>query len=152
MVHFLSMFAMLICYADDCGLWYPITDENRDTIVDTIDKDLASLLVWADDNKTTFEPSKTHFTLISNRTSNRFNLSFPFPRIMFGDNPVKRKPEVKLVGFLFDERMTWSGMVAANAKKARCRLGMLAGLRHLLDDTNMETMYCTFISPTPPTA
>ena len=69
MEHFLSFLCMLICYADDCGLWYAITELNRHHIVDTINADLASLLQWSDDNKTTFEPSKTHFTLISNRTA-----------------------------------------------------------------------------------
>ena len=108
MESFLSSFAMLICYADDCGLWYPITDENRLTIVDQINKDLDSLLVWADDNNTTFEPSKTHFTLISKRTSKKFDLCFPFPRIMFDGVPVKREKAVKLVGYMFDEELTWS--------------------------------------------
>ena len=147
MEFFLSSLAMLICYADDCGIWYPITDANRDTIVDMINADLASLLIWGEDNMTTFEPSKTHFTLISNRTANRFNLCFPFPRLMFGGALVKRKPAVKLVGYMFDEKMTWSGMIEANAKKARQRIGMLSRLRHLLDDRNMQTMYCTFIRP-----
>jgi hypothetical protein len=54
---------------------------------------------------------------------------------------------VKLVGFLFDEKMTWAGMIAGIAKKARQRIGMLTRLRPLLDDQNMETMYTTFIRP-----
>jgi hypothetical protein len=145
--YLLSKLAMLICYADDCGLWYPITPENYHSIVHSINSDLASLLDWGEDNKTTFEPTKTHFTLISNKTTNRFNLCFPFPRIVFDGALVKRKPAVKLVGYLFDERMTWSGMISAMAKKARMRLGMLSRLRHLLDDRNMECMYCTFIRP-----
>ena len=56
---------------------------------------------------------------------------------------MKRKPAVKLVGFLFDERLTWSGMIDAMAKKARMRMGMLTRLRHLLDDRNMYV--CMFI-------
>jgi hypothetical protein len=147
MESFLSSFAMLICYADDCGLWYPITDENRLTIVDQINKDLDSLLVWADDNNTTFEPSKTHFTLISKRTSKKFDLCFPFPRIMFDGVPVKRKKAVKLVGYTFDEELTWSEMIATKAKKARMRLGMLSKLRRFLDDANMKLMYTSFIRP-----
>jgi hypothetical protein len=100
MEFFLSKLAMLICYASDCGIWYAITASNKHTIVKTINNDLEQLLVWGEDNKTTFEPTKTHFTLISNR----FNLCFPFPRIMFDGAPNKRKPAVKLVGYLFDEK------------------------------------------------
>ena len=44
MEHFLSFLAMLICYADDWGLWYAITEENRHSIVNTIDAGLAALL------------------------------------------------------------------------------------------------------------
>ena len=147
MEYFLSLLALLFCYADDCGIWYAITDENRDYIVHKINEDLESLLVWGADNKTAFAPSKTHFTLISNKTKNKFDLCFPYPRLMFGGVPVKRKPAVKLVGFMFDERMSWAGMIAGIAKKARQRLGMLTRLRPLLDDQNMETMYTTFIRP-----
>ena len=80
---FLSAFAMLIAYADDCGLWYPITDQNKRTIVSQINADLESLMTWGHDNKTTFEPSKTHYTLISKKTRSKFNLCFPFERLVF---------------------------------------------------------------------
>lgn len=62
---------MLICYADDAGVWYEITDENRDTIVLTVNRDMENVLEWARDNKTTFEPSKTHFALISRKGSKK---------------------------------------------------------------------------------
>ena len=38
-------------------------------------------------------------------------------------------------------------MISANAKKARCRIGMLCKLRHVLDDDNMKNMYVSFIRP-----
>ena len=144
---FLSAFAMLIAYADDCGLWYPITDQNKHTIVNQINADLESLVAWGHDNKTTFEPSKTHYTLISKKKKNKFNLCFPFERLVFGGALVKRKKAVKLVGYTFDETMSWSTMIGAMAKKARVRVGMLCKLRHVLDDDNMEKMYTSFIRP-----
>ena len=145
--YLLSKADMLICYADGCGLWYPITPENKESVVHSINSDLVFLLEWGEDNRTAFEPSKTHFTLISNKASNKFSFYFPNPRIVFDGALVKRKPAVKLVGYLFDEKMTWSGMISAMAKKARMRLGMLSRLRHLLDDQNMQCIYCTFIRP-----
>ena len=66
---YLSALTMLICYADDCGVRYEITDGNRDSIVRSINADLRDVLVWAESNKTTFEPTKTHFTLISRKIS-----------------------------------------------------------------------------------
>ena len=102
-------------------------------------------LAWWGDNKTTFEPTKVHFILMSNKTLNRFNLCFPFTRIMFDRFPIKRKPAVKLVGYLFDQKLTRSSMIVTNTKKARIWLGALSQFRHLLDDKNIETIYCTFI-------
>ena len=90
--------------------------------------DLESLMVWARDNKTTFEPMKPHYTLISKKTTNKFDLCFPFERIVFDGALVKRKKEVKLLGYTFDETMSWSGMIGAIAKKARMRMSMLRKL------------------------
>jgi hypothetical protein len=109
-------------------------------IVNQINADLESLMVWARDNKTLFEPTKTHHTLISKRTTNKFGVCFPFESIVFDGALVKRKREVKLVGYTFDEEMSWSGMIGAIAKKARMRMGMLRKLRYVLDDRNMELM------------
>ena len=100
------------------------------------------------DNKTAFAPSKAHFTLIPNKTTNKLNLCSPHPRLTFGGIPVKRKNAVKLVGFLFDMMTIWTGMIAGIAKKARQRIGMLTRLRPLLDDQSMETMYTAGLRPT----
>ena len=70
------------------------------------------------DNNTTFEPSKTHSTLISKLTSKKFDLCFPCPRLMFDGTPVKRKQSVKLVEYVFEEQMAWGEMIVAIAKKA----------------------------------
>ena len=64
MESFLSVLAMLACYADDCGLWYKITEENILTVIAQINKDLESLMGWPRDNNTTFKPSKTHFAQV----------------------------------------------------------------------------------------
>ena len=61
--YYLSSLAMLICYADGCGGWCEITHENRDSIVGSINADLRGVLVWAESNKTTFEPTKTYLTV-----------------------------------------------------------------------------------------
>ena len=108
-------------YADDCGLWYEIDDTNRDVIVSIINNNLQSLVQWGQRKLTTFEPSKTTYTVISRRR-NPFD---PFERstgIQMGGAQVKRVDEVKLVGFLFDAKLTF-------AKKARRRLGALRRLK-----------------------
>ena len=59
---------------------------------------------------------------------------------------MKRVDEVKLVGFTFDAKLTFSSMVDKLAKKARCRLGALRRrLKPMLDQGNMKQMYIMFI-------
>ena len=131
-------------YADDCGLWYEIDDDNRDVIVSIINIDLQSLVMWGQGNLTTFEPDKTTYTIIS-RKRDPFD---PFERsagIMMGGAQVKRVDEVKLVGFLFDTKLTFSSMIDKLAKKARCRLGALRRLKPMLDKSNLKQMYTMFI-------
>ena len=66
---------------------------------------------------------------------------------MFEGVEIEYKPQLKLVGYIFDEKLTWAAMIDSLAKKARSRLGMLTRLRGLLDDRNMMTMYTSFIRP-----
>ena len=58
---------------------------------------------------------------------------------------VERVDEVKLVGFLFDTKLTFSSMIDKLAKKARCRLGALRRLKPVLDQANLMQMYIMFI-------
>ena len=53
---------------------------------------------------------------------------------------------MKLVGFLFDTKLTFSSMIDKLAKKARCRLGALRRLKPMLDKPNLKQMYTMFRS------
>ena len=46
-------------FADDCGLWYEVTQDNYDIITTIINSDLERLVKWGERNHTTFEPEKT---------------------------------------------------------------------------------------------
>ena len=135
-------FGELLCYADDLSLWYEISDDNRDVILDRINADLASLLVWGADNRTTFEPTKTYSMLVSLRRSTRFE---GLDELRMGDRVIKQVSQMKLVGFIFDSKMTWGPMVDMLAKKARCKLGAIRRLRPYLDSQNLKLMYTAFV-------
>jgi hypothetical protein len=145
-----GLVGQLFCYADDSGIWYPVTDENRSSIIDTINDDLQKLRLWGIENKTTFEPEKNCMMVISNK-----RVPFDPTGIVFDERrpdmigvagiPVKQVKSLKLVGFLFDCKLTWGPMIDAIAKKARIRLGALRRLRPLLNDSNMKTMYIMFV-------
>lgn len=59
---------------------------------------------------------------------------------MFDGVPIQQKEAVKLVGYTFDEELSWAQMISDKAKKARQRLGMLCRLRQVLFNENMRAM------------
>ena len=86
---------------------YVIAESNRDTIIDTINADLQALLGWGADNRTTFEPKKTHMMVVSKKKSKAFD---PTGIVMSG-RPVGQVKTMKLVGFTFDAKLNWGAMV-----------------------------------------
>jgi hypothetical protein len=143
MDQWISKLDELICYADDSGLWYEITAENTDYMIQGINADLESLMEWGRDNKTTFEADKTAMMLVSNKRR-----PFDITGIRIGGFPVKQVEDLKLVGYLFDQKMTFGPMVSKLAKKARSRVAALRRIKHLLSAENLKVMYTMFVRST----
>jgi hypothetical protein len=131
----------LYCYADDTTLWYEVSDANRDHVIDQINSDLRLIWDWGIENRTTFEPTKTHYLLISDKKSLKFDAS----GIVFGDKPVGQVSELKIVGFYFESKMKWGVMVKKLAQKGRSRLAAMFRMKHSLSSENLELMYKAFI-------
>ena len=132
------------CYADDCGIWYEITDDNRDVVVAIVNTDLERLIEWGRENMTTFEPEKTSYCIISRR-KNPFDPYEASTGIRMGGLLVDRVDELKLVGYLFDSKLTFAGMVDKQARKARSRLAAVRRLKPMLDCSNIQLMYTMFV-------
>jgi hypothetical protein len=139
----ISLSGIVFCYADDSGLWYRVTLENRSSIVDTINSDLRALMIWGNDNKTTFEPAKTSMMVVSQKRT-----PFDPSGIVMDGVAVETVSEMKLVGFTFDSKMRWGAMIDRAASKARTRLAALRRLSGLLDARNLRTMYMMFVRST----
>jgi hypothetical protein len=73
---------------------------------------------------------------------------FDLTGIEMGGFPVKQVKQLKLVGYLFDQKMTFGPMVSKLAKKARSRVGALRRIRHLLSVGNLKLMYTMFVRST----
>ena len=58
-----------------------------------------------------------------------------------GGLQVEQVSEVKLVGFLFDSKLTFSSMIDKLARKARTRVAALRRLKPMLDNENLKLMY-----------
>ena len=143
MDQWISDLGELICYADDSGMWYEITADNRNDLVQGVNADLQSLLDWGLDNKTTFEADKTAMMLVSNK-----KVPFDLSGMKMGGFPVKQEKQLKLVGYLFDQKMSFGPMIHKLAKKARSRVAALRRIKHLLSPSNLKLMYTMFVRST----
>ena len=111
-------------------------------VIGHINSDLERLLVWGVDNKTAFEPTKTFSMLVSLKRSLRFS---GMGGIKMAGSAIKEVSQMKLVGFLFDAKLTWGPMIDRLAKKARSKLGALRRLKPFLDSKNMKLLYTSFV-------
>ena len=139
----LDLVGDLMCYADDCSLVYVIDESNRSTVVANVNRDLALLEDWGVEWHVSFEPTKTHSIVIS-----RKDTPFVASGVRFMDEEIGAVEEMKLVGFIFDCKMTMAPMVDHVARKARAKLAAICRLRQHLDDKNLEQMYKAFVRST----
>jgi hypothetical protein len=142
----LDLFAMLFSYADDCTLFYEITDENARSIVAQANSDLKQLEQWGIQWLVSFEPTKTHIFVASRKSKEN---TFDPSGISFMGNLIEQVKDVKIVGFIFDEKMTMEKMLKHVSKKAKTKLGAIKRLSHHLDSGNLEVMYKAFVSVLP---
>ena len=136
----LDIYGLLISYADDCSLLYEVTDQNREILIDDINGDLQKLEEWGVLWHVSFAPDKTHSLLVSRRHS-----PFDISGIHFMSEPVGEVKEMKLVGFILDNKWTFEPMLKHVSKKGRSKLGAIFRLRHHLDSANLEIMYKSFV-------
>ena len=139
----LDLNGILLSYADDCSLFYRISASNKDAITDAVNADLAALESWGIEWHVSFEPSKTHSLVISRKRSP----SKPYDPsgISFMGKPIGQVAQMKLVGFIFDEKMTMKPMIGHVARNDRKKLNAICRLKRHLDAKNLEQMYKAFV-------
>ena len=126
----------LIAYADDLGILYEVTKDNKHCIIDEVNADFKKLEAWGIEWKVTFAADKTYGCLLS-RKKEPFDVS----GIRFMGKSVEFVKELKLVGFIFDEKITMAPMVKKASKKGRSKIAALFRLKPFLVSYNLETMY-----------
>jgi hypothetical protein len=141
----LQVLSELFNYADDSALW--IEFDGLDDLIRAIDQannDLQALLLWGDSINLTFESAKNTCMIVS-RTHQDFSKTLEQHPIMMEGDVVRRVSEIKLVGFVFDEKLTWTKMISQLASRARSQLGALFRMRPVMNDANLATMYKAFV-------
>ena len=81
--------------------------------------------------------------VVSNKNASAFDPT----GIVMGRHEVEQLEELKLMGYIFDEALSWEPMIGALAKKVRARTDDIRRMSRSLDSENMLTMYSAFGRP-----
>ena len=96
-----------ISYADDTTLI--VTGSNIDDVRNNLDTSLKDCVEWFNNNRLVINTSKTNTMVITNNVQLR-NLENN-PLVMIDDKYIPRVPELKILGILIDESLSWNAHI-----------------------------------------
>ena len=91
-----------IMFADDTNLFY--SNENIDTLFETVNKELVNINVWFQANKLSLNIKKTKFVLFHKPRER--NIPKDLPILKINDVELKRENSLKFLGVIVDENLT----------------------------------------------
>ena len=89
-------------FADDTNIYYE--EENLNALQKTVNKELKKVKLWLDVNKLSLNIDKTNF-IIFKSAQHSFSEMI---NIKIGNLPVKKTCDVKFLGILLDENLSWN--------------------------------------------
>ena len=132
-----------ISYADDTTLI--VTGSNIDDVRNNLDTSLKDCVEWFNNNRLVINTSKTNTMVITNNVQLR-NLENN-PLVMIDDKYIPRVPELKILGILIDESLSWNAHIKYLCSKVNPKIALLHRLRQFLPQDTLNTLYITLIQP-----
>ncbi|CAB0039264.1 unnamed protein product [Trichogramma brassicae] len=123
-------------YADDFTIFSSGPASEAEAIISRINEDLARISAWAVDNGLSINVRKTQAAWIGSRGFIARMRSVPTSPLILDGEPINLRDNIKLLGVVLDETLSWRAQVTAAAN--RC-FAALARLRHHRDCLPRET-------------
>ena len=124
-------------FADDTSMSQ--SSSNLTEIETVLNKDLDSILDWANSWKVQFNPQKTELLLFSNTESHL--------ELKFGNSTITPSSSHKHLGLTFSPDSKWHIHIDNVCKSALKEINMLRKLKYTLSRKSLDKMYNTFILP-----
>ena len=130
-------------YADDTTLYMLVrTDDCTATQSASLQQSLTALHAWGQKRKVQCEPTKSQCTTIS-----RHQLQQQLPSPVFGDQQVPHDHQLKLLGVLFDDRLSYRAHLRQVSLRANSHLSLLRKASKNLSTAGRITTYHGFVRP-----
>ena len=131
--------AQTILFADDMTIY--VTGSNLETLTHTVNLELEKLNHWCLSNRLTINVNKTCFMLFSNK---KINLS---PLLKINNSIIKRTNQLKFLGVMYDDKLTFKFHTQNLAKKMSRFTAMLNQLRDFMPCEILKCLYHAHIYP-----
>ena len=122
-----------------------VTGSNIDDVRNNLDTSLKDCVEWFNNNRLVINTSKTNTMVITNNVQLR-NLENS-PLVMIDDKYIPRVPELKILGILIDESLSWNAHIKYLCSKVNPKIALLHRLRQFLPQDTLNTLYITLIQP-----
>jgi exonuclease III len=131
-----------LLFADDTNLL--MSGRSCDDVMARINPELSNLSMWFCANKLSLNVTKTNYILFGSKRSFIPNNNF---RIIINNSDIVRVHEVKFLGVLIDEELSWKSHTASVAAKLSRNVGVLYKLKSVIDKNTLLTLYYALIQP-----
>jgi hypothetical protein len=130
-------------FADDTTVF--ATADTDNDLYDTMNSELLHLTNWFHANLLSLNVKKTNYIIFS--SSRRKVQDDPSKIISINNIPIKRVPQVKFLGIIMDEHLTWHAHINLVKNKIAKSTGVIRRLKATLPPNTLRTLYNTFILP-----
>ena len=95
-------------FADETSLFYSGKDIH--SLFNTVNNEMSNISYWFNSNKLSLNADETKFTLF-HKVRQTDNIPLVLPSLKINNTLITRVDEIKFLGFLFDENLTWKNHI-----------------------------------------
>jgi hypothetical protein len=127
-------------FADDTLL--TVVSDNLEDAIEKINEDLKILYDWINYNNLALNINKTKYMIITRKHLNAENVD-----VKIGGVEIERVPELKYLGVIIDEKLSFSAHLKYIKKKLNVKLAMFRKMSFKLDFSTKVLLYKSLIGP-----
>ena len=126
-------------FADDTALL--LTDSNLTTLNKKVNSEFSKIENWLNANKLSLNYSKTKYLLYTPKSKDSQLYDFT---VKTKGIKLERCKTAKYLGVILDEKLNWEPQIKHLKQKLSQSLGIIAKMRHYLNQKNMISLYYAF--------
>ena len=129
-------------FADDTNLF--LSHKNIKNLFLTANKELRNIHEWFKSNKLSLNYKKTKYSFF-HPAQKSDNLPLHLPKLAINNTTIERQPQMRFLGVLLDENLTWKYHINTIKSKISKNLGLLFKARYIIKNHCLKQLYFSYI-------